>query len=77
MLAATNCSPTGESPIITALAAALRHLEEVPETTTPSDEAAYYASRPTNEQLSTWVLNNADRIRRALDAITTPYQTTA
>lgn len=69
---------TVESPLITDLVAAMRHLERIAETTgTPADEVAHYNGHASADQFRDWVLGNANRIQQALDTITAPYKTTA
>lgn len=66
-----------ESPMIAELCAAMHHVEHLVETVgTPEEEAAAYTQDGfTPEQHRSWVLGNADRLRRALDTLTAPYAT--
>lgn len=81
--AATECQLVAavrrvETPLITELVAAMFHLERLAETAgTPEQEAAAYTHDVTAEQHRSFVLGNADRIRRALETITAPYQAPA
>ncbi|MFD8078180.1 hypothetical protein ACFV3E_36635 [Streptomyces sp. NPDC059718] len=64
-----------ETPLITGLAAAMLHLEHLAETAgTPEEETALHSQPVTLEQHRSYVLDNARRIRAALDAITATYE---
>ncbi|WP_331732392.1 hypothetical protein [Streptomyces sp. NBC_00989] len=63
---------------ISELVVATLHLEHLADTADqPDDETAAHVNGITPEQQRSFVLGNADRIRAALDKITTPYETPA
>ncbi|GAA2264721.1 hypothetical protein GCM10010232_66090 [Streptomyces amakusaensis] len=67
-----------ETPMLTAMAAAMFHLEHLVETVgTPEQERAAHTAPVSAEHHREYVLGNAARIRRALDELTAPYETTA
>ncbi|MFF8618132.1 hypothetical protein [Streptomyces sp. NPDC015350] len=65
-----------ETPMITELVAAMFHLEGLLETVgTPDQELAAHPVPISPERHRKYVLDAADRIRRALDELTAPYGT--
>jgi hypothetical protein len=63
-----------ETPMVTELLAAMLHLERLAHNAgTPEQENQAYGNT-SPEQYRSYVLENAARIRKALDEITTPYQ---
>ncbi len=63
-----------ETPMVTEMVGAMFHLEGLLESVgTPEQELAAYTVPVTPEQHREYVLDAADRIRRALDQLTAPY----
>ncbi|MDX3070404.1 hypothetical protein PV518_51260 [Streptomyces sp. ND04-05B] len=67
-----------ETPMLTEMAAATFHLERLLQSVgTPEQELAAYTVDMTAARHCDYVLGAADRIRRALDKLTAPYETPA
>ena len=64
-----------ETPMLTEMAAATFHLERLVERVgTPEQELAAYTADMTPARHCDYGLGTADRIRRALDTLTAPYE---
>ncbi|MFD4528417.1 hypothetical protein ACFWP7_31765 [Streptomyces sp. NPDC058470] len=64
-----------ETPMLTEMAAATFHLERLLQSVgTPEQELAAYTTDMTAARHCDYVLGVADRIRRAVDQLTAPYE---
>jgi hypothetical protein len=61
-----------EAPAITAMVAAMRHLDEAL-AADPRDTAAFYTGAGIQDLVPEWIRGNADRIRQLLDQLVTQY----
>lgn len=67
-----------ETHLITDLVAALRHLEDAATRAgSPAEEARACRHEVPEELFTSWVRDNAERIRAALDQLTAPYVATS
>lgn len=72
-----HCEPSRrlgriEAPAITAMVAAMKHLEEAL-AADPGETAAFYTEGPGQHLVPEWIRGNADRIRRLLDQLVAQY----
>ncbi|MFI6112673.1 MULTISPECIES: hypothetical protein [Streptomycetaceae] len=67
-----------ETPLITDLVAAMKHLEAAAARAgSPAEEARACRGQVSEEVFASWITGNAARVRAALNRITAPYEAPA